>query len=70
MHGCPQPGQLLPATLRFEQQISQMWPMYSLLRLKGYLLYHFNYIGNKKTRYGNLTKMIIKTFSLTFSRYF
>ena len=41
MHGCPQPGQLLPATLRFEQQISQMWPMYSLLRLKGYPLNHF-----------------------------
>ena len=34
MHGCPQPGSLLPSTLQFEQKISQMWPMYSLLRLK------------------------------------
>ncbi|CAG5090900.1 Oidioi.mRNA.OKI2018_I69.PAR.g12758.t1.cds [Oikopleura dioica] len=35
MHQCPMKGQLTSATLRFEQQLSQIWPMYTTLRFKG-----------------------------------
>ena len=35
MHQCPMKDVMSAATLRFEQQLSQMWPMYTTLRFKG-----------------------------------
>jgi hypothetical protein len=35
LHQCPQSSGLSSSSIRFEQQISQLWPMYRILRFKG-----------------------------------